>query len=70
MLIETAGNIPDNSTKSVADVDDLSAIGRIKDLKSWWDNLIALGPKFAYFPQPSKSCFFITMQLQHSKIQR
>ena len=58
MLIETADNIPDNSTRSVVDADDLSAIGRIKDLKSWWDNLISLGTKFAYFSQPSKSCFF------------
>ena len=69
MLTESLSNIPDNSTKSVADADEISAVGRVKDLKFWWDNLISLGPKFGYFSQRSKSWLtvksFIKMHIQH-----
>ena len=69
MLIESLSNIPDNSTKSMADADEISAVGRVKDLKFWWDNLISLGPKFGYFSQRSKSWLtvksFIKMHIQH-----
>ena len=73
MLTESLCDISDNSTKSVAGADDLSAVGHVKDLKFWWDNLISLGPKFGYFSQPSKSWLivksFIKMHLQHPKVQ-
>ena len=69
MLIESLSNIPDNSTISMADADEISAVGRVKDLKFWWDNLISLGPKFGYFSQRSKSWLtiksFIKMLIQH-----
>ena len=35
--------------------DDASATGRISDLKVWWDKLIALGPSFGYYVNPSKT---------------
>ena len=35
--------------------DDASATGRISDLKVWWDKLIALGPSFGYYGNPSKT---------------
>ena len=35
--------------------DDASATGRISDLKVWWDKLIALGPSFRYYVNPSKT---------------
>ena len=59
MLVDTVSNIPNNKMASLAYANDLSAVGRISELKVWWDNLIKLGPKFGYYPQPSKSWLIV-----------
>ena len=35
--------------------DDAAAAGKISCLRDWWDKLSLLGPKFGYYPNPSKS---------------
>ena len=65
MLVDTVSNIPNNKMVSVAHADDLSAAGRISELKVWWDNLIKLGPKFGYYPQPSKSWLIVKEHQEH-----
>uniref|UniRef100_A0A1X7TXC3 Uncharacterized protein n=1 Tax=Amphimedon queenslandica TaxID=400682 RepID=A0A1X7TXC3_AMPQE len=39
--------------------DDDSAIGNLSPIRSWFDSLLILGPKFGYFPEPQKSCLVI-----------
>ena len=39
--------------------DDSSAIGRLIQVKKWWLKLNEMGPKFGYFPKPSKSVLII-----------
>jgi hypothetical protein len=34
--------------------DDSQAVGRLDDLRRWWDLLVLHGPKFGYYPKPSK----------------
>ena len=34
------------SVKHVAFVDDLTGAGKLKEVKIWWDTLIAEGPKY------------------------
>ncbi len=35
--------------------DDASGSGTIFSLRQWWDQINILGPKFGYFPNPSKT---------------
>ena len=45
--------------KMVAYADDFSAAGSISSLKYWWHTLCKLGPKFGYFPEPTKSWLIV-----------
>ena len=48
-------NQADNTTKTAAYADDLTAVGTVMPLRNWWEMLCRLGPKFGYFPEGSKS---------------
>ena len=37
----------------VAFTDDLTSAGRLLKLRSWWKDLLDVGPKYGYFPKPS-----------------
>ena len=39
--------------------DDSGAIGRLLYIRRWWDRLILLGPKYGYFPKPSKTVLLL-----------
>ena len=39
--------------------DDSSAVGRLTEVKSWWQKLNIEGPKFGYFPKASKSILIV-----------
>ena len=39
--------------------DDSSAAGKLEDLKKWWEQLKAEGPKHGYFPKPSKTYLIV-----------
>ena len=45
--------------KMVAYADHFSAADSISSLKYWWDTLCELGPKFGYFPEPTKSWLIV-----------
>ena len=42
------------SVKHVAFADDLTGAGKLKEIKIRWDTLIIEGPKYGYYPKPSK----------------
>ena len=35
--------------------DDFSAAGNLQDLRRWWSILTKTGPKFGYYPEPTKT---------------
>ena len=39
--------------------DDSNATGRLREVKKWWDTLIVLGPKYGYYPKPSKTVLIV-----------
>jgi len=63
MLLEIIMNGPNDSVKEVAYADDLTAGGKISDLKVWWDKLRTIGPKFGYFPQAEKSYLIVKQDM-------
>ena len=58
MLLEITNRLPDKQTKMEAYADDFSSGGSIINIKHWWLMLFDIGPKFGYFPEPSK-CWLI-----------
>ena len=49
----------DQNNKMSAFADDVSESGRLVSLRSWWSNLLQCGPKYGYYPQPSKSWLIV-----------
>ncbi|XP_057308551.1 uncharacterized protein LOC130646905 [Hydractinia symbiolongicarpus] len=46
-------------TTVAAFADDVSAGGKCRNLKVWWDRLMQIGPLFGYNPQPYKSWLIV-----------
>ena len=59
MIMEITANAPKESSKVAAYADDFTAAVTVESLKSWWDVLCQLGPKFGYYPEPSKSWLIV-----------
>ena len=47
--------INEHRTKEVAFADDLTVAEKIKEIKQYWEPLLQVGPKYVYYPKPSKS---------------
>ncbi|MEM7298736.1 MAG: C2H2-type zinc finger protein [Bacteroidota bacterium] len=45
----------EKETKQIAFADDLAGAGKLKNIKSWWDQICTKGPLLGYFPKASKS---------------
>ena len=45
----------------MAFADDLTSAGKLEEIKIWWDTIMTAGPKYGYYPKPSKS-FLIVKQ--------
>ena len=43
-----------NATQVVF-ADDFSVAGNLNSIKDYWGKLTAIGPKYGYFPKPTKS---------------
>ena len=46
-------------TQQNSSIYDITAAGKIIQLKHWWDTLCELGPKFGYYPEAHKSWLII-----------
>ena len=58
MLLAEANQV-DNTTKTAAYADDLTATGTIMRLRNWQEALCRLGRKFGYFPEGGKSWLIV-----------
>lgn len=58
MIVDITSKI-DDSTKTAAYADDVTAAGKVIQLKNWWKTLCMLGPKFGYYPEASKSWLIV-----------
>ena len=47
--------INEHRSKEVAFADDLTVAGKIEEIKQYWELLLQVGPKYDYYPKPSKS---------------
>ena len=59
MVLEITNIKTNSDAKMVAYADDFSASGSITRLNYWWDTSCELGPKFGYFPEPTKSWLIV-----------
>ena len=48
-------HLADGRATQIWFADDSSAAGKLEDLKLWWDRLKLDGPKYGYFPKPTKT---------------
>ena len=55
LLIVHITNRVDDTRKTAAYTDNLTAAGKIIQLKQWWETICNLGPRFRYYPESSKS---------------
>ena len=59
-LIDILHNSTDQEKcKQVWYADDSSNAGMISEIRKWWDILNGSGPKFGYFPKPSKTILIV-----------
>ena len=45
--------------KQVWYADDSGSAGKISEMRKWWDELYQEGPKYGYFPKPSKTVLIV-----------
>ena len=58
----------EESMKQLAYADDLGGGSKLTILRRWWNRVVENGPKFGYFPKPSKSWLVVkTDKLQEAK---
>jgi hypothetical protein len=43
----------------IAYADDLTSAGKIQGLRQWWDQVVIEGPKYGYYPEPSKTWLIV-----------
>ena len=55
----------DGHCKQTWYADDAAAVGKITDLRDWWNKLITIGPLYGYFPNPSKT-WLVTKEGLHA----
>ena len=59
-LVDTLSQRTDpRECQQVCFADDSSAAGKLREIRKWWDVLNEVGPKFGYFPKPSKTVLII-----------
>ena len=58
---------PERDPKMVAFANDLTSSGRLSKLRSWWKIFSDVGPKYGYFPKPSKTISIVKAEYE-SKI--
>ena len=59
LLDKLLSTVDNTLCKQVWYADDSASAGRISEMKKWWDELNTSGPKYGYFPKPSKTIMIV-----------
>ena len=65
MSIYALGSLPllnittADNTKYAAYADDISCVGKLRNILTWWNKLNTFGPKLGYFPKANKSWLIV-----------
>ena len=65
MTIYALGSLPllsittTDNTKHPAYADDISCVGKLRNMLTWWNKLNTFGPKLGYFPKANKSWLIV-----------
>ena len=54
-----ADSVDKDDCKQAWYADDSSATGKLQEVKTWWLKINEIGPKFGYYPKPSKSVLIL-----------
>ena len=52
----------ENSCKEVAFAEDFTVVGKVNEIKEYWEMLRSVGPKYGYFRKASKSHLIVKQQ--------
>ena len=64
-LIDNLGEAVDHEkSKQSWYADGSSAGGQLTDMKTWWDQLCTMGPKYGYFSQVSKIILIVNERFE------
>jgi hypothetical protein len=53
LIKHLSSKVDKESCKQSWYADDSTAIGKLKEIRRWWDELSLTGPKYGYYPKPS-----------------
>ena len=70
MYVYALGILPlikqlDHIARQVWFANDASAGGKLAQLRAWWDLVVALGPGYGYFANPSKTWLIVKPKHLH-----
>ena len=54
-LIDIVVTSTESQVRVLAYAEDVSAAGKLDNLRKWWDTLTIIGPNFGYYPEPTKT---------------
>ena len=60
-------NLNEMKAKKVVFAEDLSFAGCFNSIKDYWEQLIAIGPKYGYFPKPTKFYLIVKEKIDGSE---
>ena len=67
-LLDNIKKTSASEVKHAAYTDDLAGAGKLKNLRTWWDNVTEIGPLLGYFPRPDKYWLIVKPELFQSAV--
>ena len=68
--------VTSEKTKQVWYTDDATASGQLQNLKTWWNELQRIWPRYGYFPNPNKTWLIVkeedilALQLEQTRLKK
>ena len=65
LTIKLGEAVDKTKCKQVWYADDSTSGGKITEIRKWWDELCSSGPKYGYFPLPSKTILIVKPEFEN-----